>query len=230
MSVNLAAVTTLTPSLLASQQIAVTTSVAVYTVPAASGAILKTGSLCNVSGLVVAPTGPVATGSTTGGTLAAGSYFYKITSTIGTGESLPSTEASATTTGTTSSVALTWTAATGATGYKVYRGTAAGAENVLVATITGASFTDTNGATTSVAPPTASSTAQAVTVSVSAVQSGGAVDTTHRVINAYSLAANDTLPLQTYFGGLCLGPGDSVHVIAGVVNAVDVVLSGLVNA
>jgi hypothetical protein len=74
-------------------------------------------------------------------------------------------------------------------------------------------------------------TASAVTVSLSLVQSGGTVgDGTHRVINGYSLAANDTLPLGDYLGGHMLGDGDKIVVTAGTVNAVDVVISGAVSA
>lgn len=73
-------------------------------------------------------------------------------------------------------------------------------------------------------------TASPVNVSVSIVPSGGTADTTHRMINSYSLAANDTLPLGDYIGGHMLGPGDFVSVIASTANAVDVILSGAVSA
>ena len=62
--------------------------------------------------------------------------YYK-----GAGESLVSPEASITTTGTTNSVALSWTAIAGATSYIVYRGTTSGGENVFYTTTTN-SFTD----------------------------------------------------------------------------------------
>ncbi|HEX6495380.1 MAG TPA: hypothetical protein VF018_07855 [Acidobacteriaceae bacterium] len=66
--------------------------------------------------------------------------YYK-----GAGESLVSPEASVTTTGATSSVTLSWSAVTGATGYIVYRGTTPGGENVFYKTTTN-SFTDTGAA------------------------------------------------------------------------------------
>ena len=94
-----------------------------------------------------APSGLVATGSTTGGTLAAATYYYKVTALNGSGETTGSTEVSVTTTGTTSSVALTWTAVPGATSYRIYRGTAAASENVYY-TSTSNSFTDTGAANT----------------------------------------------------------------------------------
>jgi hypothetical protein len=78
----------------------------------------------------------------------------------GAGESIGSAEVSATTTGTTGSVALTWTAVTGATGYVVYRGTSADNESVWY--ITGAnSFTDTGAAGTAGAISASSTTVAA---------------------------------------------------------------------
>lgn len=74
-------------------------------------------------------------------------------------------------------------------------------------------------------------TASAVTVYLSLVQTGGTVgDGTHRVISGYSLAANDTLPLNGYIGGAMLGPGDKIAAYAGTATAVDVVVTGTVHA
>ncbi len=99
-----------------------------------------------------------ATASTTGGTLAANTYYYKVTAVNAIGETLPSAEVSATTTGTTGSVAVTWPAITGAAGYKVYRGVGGGAENA-VASVAGTSYTDTGTGMTSGAPPANNTTA-----------------------------------------------------------------------
>jgi hypothetical protein len=66
----------------------------------------------------------------------------------GAGESLASQETSAATTGTTSSVSLSWAAVPDATGYAVYRGTSAGSESLFYITATN-SFTDTGAASTS---------------------------------------------------------------------------------
>lgn len=60
-------------------------------------------------------------------------------------ETAASPEASAVTTGTTGSVALSWTAVPGATGYVVYRGSTAGGESAWFKTTTN-SFTDTGAA------------------------------------------------------------------------------------
>ena len=74
-------------------------------------------------------------------------------------------------------------------------------------------------------------TGSAVTVSLGLCPSGGTVgDGTHRVINNYSLAANDTLPLGDYIGGHMLGDGDKITVVCATANAVDVVISGAVSA
>lgn len=111
---------------------------------------------------VTAPVLTLGTTSTTGGTLAAGSYFWKITAIDGTGETVGSNEVTATTTGTTSSQPLSWASISGATGYKVYRGTAAGAENTLVSTLgTVTSYTDTGAAGTAANVPATSTTAAA---------------------------------------------------------------------
>ena len=90
----------------------------------------------------------------TGGALDDGPYFYKVTATMTNGETLGSNEVtSGVMTGTTNRVVLNWTkpANNGATGYKVYRGDAIGAENVLVGIVVGGdttTFTDVGGATT----------------------------------------------------------------------------------
>lgn len=104
--------------------------------------------------IVAAPTIPVLVGSTTGGTLAASAYFYKITAITAAGETMPSPEATVTTTGATGSVGITWTAIPGATSYKVYRGTVTNTENVFYTSLTN-SFTDTGAANTAGTVPAA---------------------------------------------------------------------------
>ena len=107
---------------------------------------------------IVAPGTVTPTGSSTGGTLAAATYYYKVTALNAAGETVGSPEANVTTTGATSSVALAWAAVTGATSYKVYRGTAAGLESVFYTTATN-SFTDTGAAATAGTVPTVNTTA-----------------------------------------------------------------------
>jgi len=91
--------------------------------------------------------------STTGGTLAAGTYYYRVSALNANGETLASTETSQVTTGTTSTVTVNWGAVAGATSYKVY-GRSTGAE-LLMATVTGGAltFTDTGSITPSGALP-----------------------------------------------------------------------------
>lgn len=94
--------------------------------------------------------------ATTGGALAAATYYYVITATYLGLEGVYSNEKSQVTTGAASTVTLNWAVAGYADGYKIYRGTAPGAENKLVATISGGStvsYTDVGGATTAVSPP-----------------------------------------------------------------------------
>jgi hypothetical protein len=99
------------------------------------------------------------TTSSSGGTLAAGTYFWKITAINASGETVGSNEVTATTTGATSSQPLSWVAITGSTGFKVYRGTVAGAENVLVTTLgLVTSYTDTGSAGTAGTVPSVGST------------------------------------------------------------------------
>jgi predicted secreted protein len=105
------------------------------------------------SAALAAPGTVTPTPSASGGTLAAATYFYKVTATNGAGETIGSPEATATTTGSTGSVALAWVAVSGATGYKIYRGTAAGAESVSFTSVTN-SFTDVGAAGTAGTVPT----------------------------------------------------------------------------
>jgi len=104
-----------------------------------------------------APSGLTVAASTTGGTFAAGTYFWTVTATNTAGETVGSNEATTALTGTTASATLKWTQVPGATGYKVYRGMSAGHENTLVTTIaTGSTvtYTDTGVAGTAATPPT----------------------------------------------------------------------------
>lgn len=149
---------------------------------------------------ITAPTGLAAVGSTTGGTLAANTYYYKVTSTNAGGETTASNEVSVTTTGSTSSVALTWDADSVFTGSKIYRGTAPGSENVLIATLntTAQTYTDIGGTTTSATPP-GSNTAQAesqtattATVFVSAGTAGNTYTLTCQIQTEYGRVAQWT--------------------------------------
>lgn len=97
---------------------------------------------------------PTLTPSAAGGTLATGTYYYLITALYPNGAELPLTaEGSCAVTGPTGSVALAWAAAAGASGYRVYRGTAASGESVYYAPGNVTNFTDTGAAGTAATPP-----------------------------------------------------------------------------
>lgn len=80
-----------------------------------------------------APVGVGATPSGTGGTLAAGTHFIRVTFLNAAGESEGSEEVSAVTTGSTSSISVAWTTDTRATSARVYYGTASGQQTTFFA-------------------------------------------------------------------------------------------------
>lgn len=90
-----------------------------------------------------------------GGTFAANTYFWVVTATTALGETTVSNEVSAAI-ALNGSANLTWNLPAGVvTGIKVYRGTAAGAENALITTLGAVtSFTDTGAAGSAASPPT----------------------------------------------------------------------------
>lgn len=121
------------------------------------------GALNAAAGNTLAPAflaPPVLTlGATTlGGTFAAGNYFWKVTAHNVSGETTGSNEVTATLL-LNQQQALSWTAVPHATSYSVYRGTAAGAENVRVTTTTATSYTDTGTAGTAATVPTVNTAA-----------------------------------------------------------------------
>lgn len=107
------------------------------------------------AGPLAAPVLVKGTTSTSGGTFGAGTFFWKVTAVDGIGETAGSNEVTATLVA-TGSQALSWAAVPGAQVYRVYRGTSAGAENVLVATVSTLSYIDTGSAGTAKTVPTVS--------------------------------------------------------------------------
>jgi hypothetical protein len=106
---------------------------------------------------IVTPVNAAFATATTGGTLAAGTYWYRVSAINSRGETIASTETSQVTTGSTSTVTVNWGAVTGATGYKVY-GRTTGAE-LLIATVGAVTtYIDTGAITPSGALPTANTT------------------------------------------------------------------------
>ncbi|WP_346925878.1 hypothetical protein [uncultured Arthrobacter sp.] len=112
-----------------------------------------------VSGsLISAPSITLGATATTGGTFAAGTYYWKVTAINVAGETIGSNEATQAIAANGTQV-LNWSAISGATGYKVYRGTAPGAQSTLVATLgTVVTYTDTGIAGTAGTVPTVNST------------------------------------------------------------------------
>lgn len=107
---------------------------------------------------IAAPSITLGATATTGGTFAAGTYFWKVTATDAFGETVGSNEVSATLVASGTQV-INWTAVTGATGYKVYRGTTAGGQDKLVTTLGAVTtYTDTGTAGTAGTVPTANTT------------------------------------------------------------------------
>jgi hypothetical protein len=97
------------------------------------------------SGIMAAPTGVTAT-LASGGSLAANTCYYVMTTLGISGESIAGNEVMVTTTANQQSVTLGWTPIANASAYKIYRGSATDQENQLIATIPGNAisvFTDT---------------------------------------------------------------------------------------
>ncbi len=88
-----------------------------------------------------APTGTATTGT---GTLAAGTYYAKIVGVGLNGGMTPGgTESAAVTLSATGEIAWTWPVVTGAATYELWVGTASGAENTFVGSLTSTSYTQT---------------------------------------------------------------------------------------
>jgi hypothetical protein len=106
--------------------------------------------------IIATPAGVAATAMSGGGSLAAGTYYYKVAARVGAGQtnkanSTVSPKVSATiAAGTTGGVTISWTPVVGADDYIVY-GRASGAENIYWKT-TNPYLTDTGAAGTSGAP------------------------------------------------------------------------------
>jgi len=108
-----------------------------------------------------APTTAAAAAVGSGGTFGAATYFWKVTALTQAGESAPSNEASVAIIA-NGSANLTWVNPSGTYAVRIYRGTATGAENVLVAQIGPVqAFTDTNLNAGAATPPAVSNFAAA---------------------------------------------------------------------
>lgn len=96
------------------------------------------------------------TPSAGGGTFTAGTQWYKVTAISANGETTASNEVFGSVSGSGEKITVSWNIVVGATGYKLYRGSVSGGENILVTT-TGAStfsYVDTNVGTSATPPVT----------------------------------------------------------------------------
>lgn len=126
------------------------------TLPSRASRVLQTGS-----GLP-APVNAAFVQADTGGSLVASTtYYYRVSATNATGESLASAETSQVTSAAapaTHTMTVNWVAVTGATGYKVY-GRSTGAELLIAAVGAVTTYLDTGAITPSGALPAATTTA-----------------------------------------------------------------------
>ncbi len=126
---------------------------------------------------ILAPSAPTLAGSSSGGSIGAGTYFYRLTANDGNGNtSFYGTQSSSvTTTGSTSSVTITFPALpVGAVSWNIYRTTTTlvyGASTLVASAQTGASYVDVSAATTTGTPATVTTGFSTKFSSVSAASS-----------------------------------------------------------
>lgn len=159
----------------------------------------------NIGSLLLPPIANAPSTATTGGTLPAATYYYVVTALGVQGETSGSNEVSVTTTGSTSANTVTWAAVTGATGYKIYRGLAAGQESAYYTVGAVTTYTDTNAAATAGTPPkinSATGPGPALTMTFGSAAGktfgGAAVDCT-------ALSANFSAPNASFENGTAGG-------------------------
>lgn len=120
-----------------------------------AGRVLKLGTM---TAPLVAPVLSKGATSGTGGTFTAGSVFWVITAENAAGETVKSNEVTSVMAATSSQV-LNWVAVPGATGYRIYRGTATGVYTkrvIALGLVT--THTDVGNAGTTASPPDVNST------------------------------------------------------------------------
>src|SRR5262249_29135492 len=172
------------------------------------------------------------------GSLADGTYYYEVTATFATGESLPSAEKKVDVSGGggNARVFLTWSQMDGATGYKIYRGTASGKEELLK-TVTGGgttSYSDLNqgpaGDGTPDAPHTPNTADPNSGVGIGVAVTVGVVNTkawlaNNANITAKSVTVETTAPGKSVFkASATSGAGGSSVGVAGSI-AVNVLVA-----
>lgn len=88
------------------------------------------------------PVNAAFTTANTGGTLAAGIYYYRVTALDPSGQTLPSAETNITTSGSTSTITVKWGAVAGAARYRIY-GRTTGSELFMAEVVNTTSWVDT---------------------------------------------------------------------------------------
>ena len=167
-------------------------------------ALLCGGSVLGATATaLVAPTTPTATPAITGGSLAAGAYSYKITAYNSYGETVGSTAATGTVaSGVAGTVSLSWTAVTGALGYRIY-GRTTGGEQLLGSQLVAGSvtpFLDTGAVTPFGALPTVNTSAGVTGVGYAAPNMGVVGNENGISLEVYSYAIiNGVQPVDKPF-------------------------------
>ena len=154
----------------------------------------------NVS-VAAPPSSLAAVGSASGGSLSAATYYYKVTCvTAGAGESSALTEVNYAASGSTSSVALTWTPPVPTSGplspvaYNIYRGTATNTETLLTSVPVGTNgYTDTGALTPgSATVPAARTWPMSSVLTTSGTDKGNTATTTYQ-----DLTTSGSIPTNT---------------------------------
>ena len=155
-----------------------------------NGSLVETGShtINQLSG-ASAPTG---VGSTSGGTIAAGTYYAKVVSLDALGSVVGAESTSVTTTGTTSSIAWSWAGVVGASSYQLWVGTSAGGESTYFTSGTN-SYTQTTTTGTAGTIPSTNTTG--------ALKINNAGASTSSTTGALVVTGGIGVNGNTYFGG-----------------------------
>ena len=196
------------------------------TVKVHAGAKNAASATADAGNVKFSPDAPILTASG-GGSLSAATYYYKITATFSpSGESLPSPEAKVDVSA-PGEVSLSWSAVTGATGYKIYRATSTGDEKLLDS-VSGTTYTDDGTKVLGSATPPTTDTTSGLGIAVSV--NVAVVDTKTWLANNVSLTSGGvtietTAPSASTFSATSIsGAGGSSVGVAGSI-AVNIVAS-----
>jgi hypothetical protein len=122
---------------------------------------------------MAAPTG-LSTATTTGGTLPAGTYYFKVVASDGVGTTAGSTEVSQTIAA-GEAIVISWSAVTGANSYRVYGNASGAQDHYFTTTDTSYTYTTSTGATAGTVPTVTTAYVQKLTASGDSWLLGGNV-------------------------------------------------------